>query len=275
MRIEVSDAERETFVTALRTINAAGIPYVIAGAFCVHFYTGIWRYTKDMDVFARPEDTRRALDALAAAGFKTWVEAEHWLGKATRNGSLIDVIFGSGNWLAPIDAIWFERSKPAELFGEPVHMAPIEEMIWTKCYIGGRERFDGADVAHLLMASGGNLYWQHLLSRFGEHWQLLLGHLNWYAFIYPSNLAHIPQWVLDELHDRVRRQRQQPAPARRLCRGTLLDRFSFNYDVEHLGYIDAREYYAKAQGGTVQDVAVEREWARDKLAKGEVYKERA
>ena len=37
-----------------------------------------------------------------------------------------------------------------ELLGVPVkHCAP-EEMIWMKAYIMERERFDGADIAHIL-----------------------------------------------------------------------------------------------------------------------------
>src|SRR3990172_2420986 len=115
MEIDLPPREREIFNSALSCLNAAGIPFVVAGAFCVHFYTGIWRFTKDMDVFALPESVPQALDALAAAGFKTWIEAEHWLGKATKEDCLVDVIFGSGNWLSPVDAVWLARSRPALL----------------------------------------------------------------------------------------------------------------------------------------------------------------
>ena len=270
--MDLPPREREIFNSALSCLNAAGIPFVVAGAFCVHFYTGIWRFTKDMDVFALPESVPQALDPLAAAGFKTWIEAEHWLGKATKEDCLVDVIFGSGNWLSPVDAVWLARSRPALLLGQPVRMAPIEEMIWAKSYVAGRERYDGADICHLIMASEGQFDWHHLLRRYGDHWQLLLHYLNLYAFIYPVRQGDIPEWILDELIARLKRERSQPAPKRKVCRGTLLDRFSYNYDVERLGYVDARERYARAHGATREDVVSERAWAREKLARGEVYK---
>lgn len=272
MQIEIPVIEREIFTSALQRLNAGGIPYVVAGAFCVHFYTGIWRFTKDMDVFAEPQSVPQALAALSGAGFRTWIEAEHWLGKAIKQDCMVDVIFGSGNWVSPIDSIWFQRSLPAVLLDQPIRMAPVEEMIWAKSYIAGRERYDAADICHLIMATEGKFDWQHLLWRFGDHWQLLLTYLNLYAFVYPSHHGDIPDWVLDELIGRLKRERSQPPPKKKVCRGTLLDRFCYNYDVEQLGYIDSRERYALAHGGQRQDVVLERAWAREKLAKGEVYK---
>lgn len=271
MDIAVSQSEREIFTTALRHLNTAKVPFVVAGAFCVHYYTGIWRGTKDMDVFTLSDQAPRILKLLDAAGFSTWVEAEHWLGKATKDSCLVDVIFGSGNWVMPIDTIWFERSKNTILFGEPVQMAPIEEMIWTKSYIGGRERYDAPDVCHLLLASEGNIDWQHLLWRFGNHWQLLLANLVLFGFIYPSKQDLLPRSVMDHLLGKLVDKRQRK-PAKDICLGTLLDRFSFNYDVEHLGFVDARELYARRRGSPAGSVAAERAWAKDKLAKGEVYK---
>jgi len=272
MEIEIPTIEREIFTSALRGLNAAGIPYVIAGAFCLHFYTGIWRFTKDMDFFAVPETVPQTLAELSAAGFRTWVEADHWLGKAVKQGCTVDVIFGSGNWVSPIDSIWLERSRPAVLLGQPVQMAPVEDMIWAKAYIAGRERYDGADVCHLIMATEGKFDWQHLLWRLGDHWQLLLSYLNLYAFVYPSHYRDIPDWVLDDLLGRLKHERSQPPPKKKVCRGTLLDRFCYNFDVEQLGFADARERYARAHGAQPGAVVHERAWAREKLAKGEVYK---
>lgn len=49
-----------------------------------------------------------------------------------------------------------------------------------------RERFDGADVAHIILKRGKRLDWGRLLSRFGEHWRVLLSHLILFDYIYPS-----------------------------------------------------------------------------------------
>ena len=45
----------------------------------------------------------------------------------------------------------------------PVKLAPAEEMIWSKAFIMERERYDGADVAHLLHACARRMDWQRLL----------------------------------------------------------------------------------------------------------------
>ena len=60
-----------------------------------------------------------------------------------------------------------------------------------------RERYDGADVAHLLRAHGDRLDWPRLLRRFGPHWRVLLSHLVLFGFIYPGERALVPAWVMD------------------------------------------------------------------------------
>ena len=48
---------------------------------CAH-YTGIVRHTKDLDLFLREADLRRAFDAFRAAGCRTELTHPHWIGKA-------------------------------------------------------------------------------------------------------------------------------------------------------------------------------------------------
>jgi len=38
-------------------------------------------------------------------------------------------------------------------------IVPAEEMIWQKAFIQERERFDGADIHHLLRCKGAQLDW--------------------------------------------------------------------------------------------------------------------
>ena len=51
--------------------------------------------TRDIDVFVRPETSRRVLEELGARGFETKEVAERWLSKAMKDGVLVDVIFRS------------------------------------------------------------------------------------------------------------------------------------------------------------------------------------
>jgi len=185
-------------------------------------------------------DFDRTLRALEAAGYSTAVPFPHWLGKAFCGEFFVDVIFGSGNGIAVVDDEWFTNAVRDTVFDLPVFLCPAEEMIWSKALIQERERFDGADVAHVLLARGPQLDWQRVLRRFAGNWRVLLSHLVMFGFIYPSERDRIPGWVLHELMQRLEQSLSAPLPAERVCRGTLLSRQQYLHDVEQQGFIDAR-----------------------------------
>ncbi|HEY2386570.1 MAG TPA: hypothetical protein VGK30_06385 [Candidatus Binatia bacterium] len=222
---------------ALRTLNAAGAPYLVGGAYAFAHYTGVHRHTKDFDIFVRPTERDVILSVLADAGYRTEVTFTHWLGKAFAGDVLIDVIFSSGNGLCVVDDEWFRHARRAELLGVPVLLSPPEEMIWSKAFIMERERYDGADINHLLHACGAGLDWKRLLARFDTHWPVLLSHLVLFAFAYPNARDRVPAWVLADLL-RAAIAENAVAPAG-VCRGTLLSR-QYLHDVRRHGYRDAR-----------------------------------
>ena len=232
-------AERAAFARALRTLNDTGIPYVVGGAFAKHAYTGVWRNTKDLDIFLKPDDLKTALEALAAAGYETEVTIEHWLAKATRAPYFVDLIFGAGHGQLAIDDGWFEHSRPVTIAGVQTRLIPLEELIVSKAYIAERYRFDGADIAHLIRGVQGQVDWQRVLDRLGGHRSLLLWHLLLFYFVYPGHADYLPQDLMVQLFERVRQgwSRRRPPTA---FRGTLLDPFSFLVDIEDWGYEDRR-----------------------------------
>jgi hypothetical protein len=231
---------REFYREVMRALEGAGVPFLVGGAYALHRYCGIERHTKDLDVFVRPDDCRAALAALAAAGCRTELTFPHWLGKAYRGGHFVDVIFASGNGVARVDDGWFEHGVPDEVLGRPARLVPAEEMIWQKAFIQERERYDGADIAHLVRARGRDLDWPRQLARFGPHWRLLLGHLVVYGYVYPSERDRVPAWVLNDLLARLRAELTAPPPLR-VCQGTLLSREQYLIDVQCWGYLDARQ----------------------------------
>jgi len=147
------------------------------------------------------------------------------------------VIFGSGNGAAPVDELWFEHAVEDEVLGLPVRLCPAEEMIWQKAYVMERERYDGADVAHLIRAR--DLDWDRLRERFSRHPHLLLAHAVMFHFIYPGEREHVPDHVLDALLAQVHADLAEPVE-RGVCRGTLISRVQFLTDITHWGYVDAR-----------------------------------
>jgi hypothetical protein len=238
--------------TALARLAESGVPFLVGGAFALERYTGIARDTKDLDVFVRPRDLDAALAELRALGCRTKVPFPHWLAKAVTAEDVIDFIFSSGNGIARVDDGWFEHAVDAKIFDVPVKLCPPEETIWSKALIMERERFDGADVAHLIRALGPGLDWHRLLRRFGPHWRVLLSHLVLFGFIYPGERWRIPAGVMRELTDRLIAEVDARGHDERLCCGTLLSRAQYLPDVKIWGYRDAR--LAPTGSMTVDDI---------------------
>jgi hypothetical protein len=225
---------------ALEMLNRSGVPYLVGGTYAFQYYAGISRTTKDFDIFVRPRDVQRVLDVLTRAGFKTEIAFTHWLAKARHGDLFIDVIFSSGNAVAEVDDEWFAHAVDEEVLGAPVKLCPPEEMIWSKAFIMERERYDGADVAHLLRHCSGLLNWDRLVRRFGHNWRVLLSHLALFGFIYPGERALIPSALVKELVNRMLAELEVPTRNSKVCQGTLLSRAQYLVDIDEWGYEDAR-----------------------------------
>jgi hypothetical protein len=221
-------------------LTGAAVPFLVGGGYAFSLHTGIYRQTKDFDVFVRESDLPRVREVLERGGAEVELFAPHWLAKARHGELFMDVIYSSGNGIATVDDLWFEHATCAEVMGVPVRICPAEEMIWSKAFIMERERYDGADVLHLIHAQAGRLDWVRLASRFGEHWRVLLAHLTLFGFVYPQRRNAVPDWVMAELTRRLRREQRQPPPRMAVCRGGLLSRSQYVVDVEQWGYRDGR-----------------------------------
>jgi hypothetical protein len=223
----------------MEVLREAHVPFLLGGAYAFCVYTGIGRHTKDFDLFVRPEDFDRALNAFRAVGYHAEKTFPHWLGKILEGDNSIDIIFRAGNGLCSVDQLWFERAPEAEVFGTKTKLCPPEEMIWMKAFIMERERYDGADVAHLFLHCAKEIDWNHLLARFGPDWRLLLSYLVLFGFIYPTKKGLLPERILSELLRRLSDE-SMPSGDPPLCCGTLLSRTQFLADVQGGGFQDAR-----------------------------------
>lgn len=221
-------------------MTGVGVPFLVGGGHALRHYTGNVRGTKDLDVFVRRSDALALMKGLSAAGFDTDLTFPHWLGKARIEDDYIDVIYSSGNGLAEVDDEWFTFSHAARVLGLPVRLCPPEEMIWSKAFIMERERYDGADISHLIRACRERLDWHRLVARFGTHWRVLLSHLTLFGFIYPSEAAAIPPEVMVGLCRLLERDSKRPPSDQRVCQGTLLSREQYLTDVSRWGYADGR-----------------------------------
>ncbi len=236
----IPDEERELYKEVLAALNAAGVPYVVAGAYAIHAHTGIYRETKDLDLFVEPGQVVPAMRALRRVGMTARLEQPHWLAKATRGRRFVDVIFGMGNGLALIDRDWYAHSTPAILAATPVRVAPVEELIWHRLFINERHRQDMSDIVHLIASVGSLIDWRRLLDKTGEHWPLLLSQLMVFLYVYPELGDRVPRWLLDDLLERAHIEAHRDRSGERVTRGTLISRFSFTIDTHEWGFRDVR-----------------------------------
>lgn len=248
---------RDIFQEALRALIAERAPFLVAGAFATNHHTGIWRNTKDLDIFCRPSHAALLLDILARAGFSTHIEDRHWLGKAVKQGVLVDVIWGCGNWIAFVDDHWFDYSVRGRVVGIEVPIAPAQDVIMSKAWVAGRERYDGADICHLIRAAGRSFDWADLVQRFGDHWGLLLQYLVLFRFVYPQERDTVPAALIHELSARIGTEAELADGLP--FRGPLVDRYAYLHDLRYEGRLDPRDEIARRAGLPLEDVARRRD----------------
>jgi hypothetical protein len=228
---------RQFYIHALRVLDREKVPYVVGGGYAMAHYTGIQRNTKDLDLFVRPADSQRTLQTLADAGYRTEYFYPFWIAKALSGDAFIDILYNSGNGICIVDDDWFNFAEPIDVHGYATRVCPAEEQLWSKAFVMDRDRFDGADIAHLILARGEKLDWERMLRRFRSHERVLHAHLTLFGYIYPCDRAIVPTWVMQRLADAIK---NEPAPAAPICKGTNLALHSFGTDIRDWGYADAR-----------------------------------
>ncbi len=222
----------------LLLLKDSGIPFMIGGSFAVFEYTGTTRETKDMDIYCIPQDYPAILKFFAAKGYETQLTDVRWLAKVfDEDGRFIDIIFDTVNNICRIDATWFARAYDAVVFDIQVKLIAPEHLLWGKMYVMNRERYDGADVNHLILKQGKALDWHFLKQLMEPNWHLLLSYLLLFQFVYPADhLELVPRWLFDELIDRAKEQYDLPPPQEKVCRGPWIDQTQYQVDVKEWNY---------------------------------------
>jgi len=108
-------------------------------------------------------------------------------------------------------------------------LAP-EELVASKLFVAMRERFDGADIAHVIYGTYGSFDWNREMELVGEHWQMLLWSLVLFSYVYPAQSHYVPSAVWRELSRRFQ-QTLEPSDSSLRFRGSLVDEKMFAIDV--------------------------------------------
>jgi len=224
----------ELFREVLGVVNAHKVPYAVAGAFALQQHTGIWRTTKDLDLFLPAEHVAKTISHLEKVGLKCDVLDPVWLAKARRGDYFVDLITGMSNGIMTVDQSWIERSSPATILDVKTRVLAAEELLASKLFVQFRERYDGADIVHIIYATRGSLDWKRILSLAGEHRELLLSILVLFHYVYPACGSYVPEEVWKTLLGELRQSLDRPEP-KTSFRGILLDEKMFAIDVNEWG----------------------------------------
>jgi hypothetical protein len=222
---------------ALEVLQESGTPFMLGGAFALFHHTGIFRDTKDLDVFCKSRDFAKILKTFSGKGYRTELTDVRWLAKVFHGEYFIDIIFDTVNNICRVDDAWFQNATKARFMGMDVLLLAPEELVWCKLYVQNRERYDGADVNHVWLKTGTEFNWPRLLNYMDAHWHILLAQLIQFQFVYPSEYRQIiPKWLFDELMRRAHEQYELPEPVERVCRGPVIDQTQYQVDIKEWDY---------------------------------------
>lgn len=227
---EAPEEQVKLFRDVLEALERRGIPFTVSGAFALRQHTGICRQTKDLDLFVTAANAVAALDCLRDEGMECEIVDAVWLAKARRGDYFVDLITGMSNGLITVEDSWIERSHPAVVYGITTRVLAPEELVASKIFVARRERFDGADIAHVIYGTYGKFDWHRELELVGENWEMLLWSLVLFRYVYPAQSHYVPSEVWCELLTRFERAVQNLNPDAKF-RGSLVDDNMFAIDV--------------------------------------------
>src|SRR6201981_1452902 len=228
------EEQQALFCEVLTLFENVHLPYAVAGAFALGQHTGISRFTKDLDIFLTTQAASAALACLQKRGFRCEVCDPVWLAKVHRDDYFVDLITGMSNVVIAVDDSWIARALPARVCEVDTRVLAPEELLASKLFVTRRERFDGADIAHIIFASRGKLRWERVLQIAGEHWELVLWSLTLFRYVYPAQSNYVPQSLWRDLLAKFSEEVNSPK-AGASFRGSLIDDAMFAIDVEEWG----------------------------------------
>ncbi len=227
---EVSEEQAGLFRDVLAALERERVPYAVSGAFALRQHTGICRQTKDLDLFVTAANSAAALHCLQESGMECEITDPVWLSKAWRGEYFVDLITGMSNGVIVVEDSWIERARPAVVYGVTTRVLAAEELVASKIFVARRERFDGADIAHVIYGTRGEFDWKREMELVGEQWEMLLWSLVLFRYVYPAHSHYVPAEIWCELLRRFENELRHPDPNAKF-RGSLVDDNMFAIDV--------------------------------------------
>jgi hypothetical protein len=236
---EAPGSDEGFYAEVVRLMAESKIPFLLSGTYALSCYTGIVRPTKDVDVFAKAGDALRLLSFFKEQGYDVQIVDERWLYRVTKGEKFVDIITNMPTSSTHVTDEWFADAPEALLFDTKVHLVPPTQFIWSKIFVADRYRYDGADVAHMILKRSADIDWRQLISSMELYWEVLLMAVLNFRFVYPSERHVIPRWVMDELLERLEAQLDMPSAEMKVCRGRIFSPRDYTIDVNEWGFSEA------------------------------------
>jgi predicted nucleotidyltransferase len=178
-QVEVDDSSfLRVLEETILVLKESGLPHLFMGGLA-SAALGRPRWTHDIDVFVRPDDAGAALEALAAAGFRTQETDPTWLSKALKDGVLVDVIFASDGRIL-LDDEMVSRARLVEIEGLEAPVISAEDLIVIKAMVH-KERSPRHWFDALALLRRDDLDWGYLVRRAVRYGPLRVLSLLYYA----------------------------------------------------------------------------------------------
>ena len=156
----------ETLKRASALLRDAGVPFALGGGIAI-WARGGPESEHDLDLFVKPDDADRALDALAAGGFRPEKPPEQWLYKAWDGDIMVDLIFEPSG--VTIDDEFVERAPETEVYAVQMRVLRPEDVLVTKLLAMREHDVDYESVLEIARAVREQIDWDEVRSR-TDHW---------------------------------------------------------------------------------------------------------
>jgi hypothetical protein len=154
-----------TFKRAVAALREAEIPFLVGGTLA-SWARGGPEPRKDLDIMVRPQDSERALAALAGMGMTPERSEEEWLLKARDGDVVVDVIHRPKGMT--IDERVIDRAEEMDLLAMGVRVMALEDVMVSKLLALSDHELDLESPLQIARSVREQIDWDDVAARTAE-----------------------------------------------------------------------------------------------------------
>jgi len=153
---------KESLKRTVAALDEAEVPFLIGGSLA-GWARGGPDTTHDLDVIVKPEDAKRAQEALVAAGMRAEDPPESWLLKVWDGDVLIDLIFEPAGMTVDDDLI--EGAELVNAAAMDFRVMAVEDVLYTKLNALNEHYLDFSSLLQIARSVREQVDWERLRER--------------------------------------------------------------------------------------------------------------